>query len=184
MSPLNFENTFFPLPMTIAVNGMTTVPERDIEVVNNQFRSGEPLKVHAMLVGASDTKNEFIEVKQVTLELKPPEKFVFNWLSTYTNDNGEVAEFCQKNKILDDVKNTITLVMRSFPKTKSIKLEMIEDRDEDSERVAITTKVQSSVDDAFAAYQLFLKKWVIVTSYAASRKIWLSYSVVCNSESD
>jgi hypothetical protein len=88
-----------------------------------------------------------------------------------------VREHCQVEGLIPALTNVIRLAKECFRPTPRISLSLIVDPDGGPERLVIDVEAKCSVDEAVAAYDSFLPRWIASATRGDREKIVLVYSV-------
>ncbi len=88
-----------------------------------------------------------------------------------------VREFCTTHNLLAALANARRLVRDCFSPQARISLSLSADPDGGPERLVIDVKDQCSVDEAVAAYDCFLPRWIASVARGDREKIVVVYAV-------
>ncbi len=91
--------------------------------------------------------------------------------------DSNVREFCRIHGLLAALANAIQLARDCFSPHPCISLSLSPDPDGGPDRLVIDVKVRCSVDDAVAAYDGFLPRWIASAARGDREKIVVVYSV-------
>ena len=91
--------------------------------------------------------------------------------------DGSVREHCRIQGLLPALASTILLARDCFSPEPHISLSLSVDPDGGPERLVIDVKVRCSVDDAVAAYDRFLPRWIASAAVSDRDKIIVVYAV-------
>lgn len=91
--------------------------------------------------------------------------------------DSNVREFCRIHGLLAALANAIQLARDCFSPHPCISLSLSPDPDGGPDRLVINVKVRCSVDDAVAAYDGFLPRWIASAARGDREKIVVVYSV-------
>jgi hypothetical protein len=98
-------------------------------------------------------------------------------LLTDLSADGCVRAHCQVQGLIPALTNVIRLAKECFSPTPRISLSLSVDPDGGPERLVIDVKIRCSVDEAVAAYDSFLPRWIASATRGDREKVVLVYSV-------
>lgn len=101
------------------------------------------------------------------------------WLRKYAGDEtANVLAFCQKYRILQELKAAINLAKKIFPSLRKLSVGISRDPEWETEKVVLSATLGCGSEEAFAAYDKYVSEWIDTAGWEARKRFCLSYGII------